>query len=493
MEVSRNRSWRPPANATTFSFGPWVTCHCAHGVVEEPEVRIHADEEIRRAPPQTKLRQTTGPGGLKTETDRFPSEFKKPLLQLPEAAIPEREDRKNGRETLSKATSSALKRVQLPAPVPTSAAPSRWKKVVTAALLFVVVSGLVLLAAAYPVAEHLSDEFKEYSCRISDPAIYSASEIPYFQYSLTPGVSCWVELEISKPCQESGCEPALQHAGWTVVTFENPKEFLSPIRKTCAAQVKRLPEHFKCFVAPSSEGSLVVLPRPAAAWEVETLLAARYTWAVLVWLLAWPLLCLMHLPGARCIPSKQFLLRFLRVALKVCAMALVFIALAGRVLLAIRYPAARHLRDELQDGTCQLTGAGVAKPRHWSLLPAVQCPVTVLKGDETAEALIFSYPTKWLDKQYHHLKCEDLVNSLDKSGFPCASSGKTLLEGHKADLPVVFLELMNLQFQHRVALDLWCISVLATMVMLLLYPCWRTKRQDPDVTDVYRRLSGDAR
>lgn len=33
-----------------------------------------------------------------------------------------------------------------------------------------------------------------------------------------------------------------------------------------------------------------------------------------------------------------------------------------------------------QDGTCQLTGAGVAKPRHWSLLPAVQCPVTVLKA-----------------------------------------------------------------------------------------------------------------
>jgi len=34
------------ANATTFSFGPWVTCHCAHGVVEEPEVRIHADEVL---------------------------------------------------------------------------------------------------------------------------------------------------------------------------------------------------------------------------------------------------------------------------------------------------------------------------------------------------------------------------------------------------------------------------------------------------------------
>jgi hypothetical protein len=34
------------ANATTFSFGPWVTCHCAHGVVEEPEVRIHADEAL---------------------------------------------------------------------------------------------------------------------------------------------------------------------------------------------------------------------------------------------------------------------------------------------------------------------------------------------------------------------------------------------------------------------------------------------------------------
>lgn len=36
-----------------------------------------------------------------------------------------------------------------------------------------------------------------------------------------------------------------------------------------------------------------------------------------------------------------------------------------------------------------------------------------------------------LQTRYHHLKCEDLVNSLDKSGFPCASSGKTLLEGHK--------------------------------------------------------------
>eukprot|EP00435_Cladocopium_sp_Y103_P017265 s4554_g4.t1 len=230
-----------------------------------------------------------------------------------------------------------------------------------------------------------------------------------------------------------------------------------------SADVKRLPERFKCFVAPSSEGALVVVPRPAAAWEVETLLAARYTWALLVWLLellarfrassrceshfccgkAWPLLCLLHLPGARCIPSKQFLLGFLRVTLKVCAMALVFIAVAGGVLLALRYPAARHLRDELQDGTCQLTGA-VPGTRHWSLLPAVQCSVTVLKGDETAESLIFSYPTKWLDKQYHHLNCEDLVNSLDKS-FPCASAGKTVLEGHKADLPVVFLELMNLQ------------------------------------------------
>lgn len=39
--------WRfVEANATTFSFGPWVTCHCAHGVVEEPEVRIHADEVL---------------------------------------------------------------------------------------------------------------------------------------------------------------------------------------------------------------------------------------------------------------------------------------------------------------------------------------------------------------------------------------------------------------------------------------------------------------
>ena len=37
----------PKANATTFSFGPWVTCHCAHAVVEEPEVRIHADEVER--------------------------------------------------------------------------------------------------------------------------------------------------------------------------------------------------------------------------------------------------------------------------------------------------------------------------------------------------------------------------------------------------------------------------------------------------------------
>ena len=32
-----------------------------------------------------------------------------------------------------------------------------------------------------------------------------------------------------------------------------------------------------------------------------------------------------------------------------------------------------------QDGTCQLSGAGVAKA-HWSLLPAVQCPVTVMKA-----------------------------------------------------------------------------------------------------------------
>eukprot|EP00434_Breviolum_minutum_P031227 symbB.v1.2.027616.t1/scaffold2845.1/size69024/4 len=266
MEVSRNRSWRPPANATTFSFGPWVTCHCAHGAVEEPEMRIHADEDVRRAPSQ-KLRLNAQRNsclsclgfrlgsptpknkpihihqGMKTEDVR-PSEFslKKPPLQLPEAAIPEREERRNGREVLSKATAatSALKRVQLPVDPP---APVRsgCKKVMIASLVFIVIGGLVLLAGGYPVAEHLANDLKEHNCKLSSPDVHEASlgEIPYVQYSLTPGVSCWVQLEIETPCQGSApcwSPSPLQHAGWTLMTFEDPKEFLSP-RSTCNTRV----------------------------------------------------------------------------------------------------------------------------------------------------------------------------------------------------------------------------------------------------------------
>jgi len=489
MEVSRNRSWRPPANATTFSFGPWVTCHCAHGAVEEPEMRIHADEDVRRAPSQ-KLR-------MKTEDVR-PSEFslKKPPLQLPEAAIPEREERRNGREVLSKATAatSALKRVQLPVDPP---APVRsgCKKVMIASLVFIVIGGLVLLAGGYPVAEHLANDLKEHNCKLSSPDVHEASlgEIPYVQYSLTPGVSCWVQLEIETPCQGSApcwSPSPLQHAGWTLMTFEDPKEFLSP-RSTCNTRVKELPEHFKCFFA-STEGAqtLGVLTKAVPAWEVETLVISRYIFAVLAWILASLLLCVLF--RARCLPSKSLIQRFLRLTLKVCAV-LVATAVLGAVLFAMRYSAAKHLQEDLQDGTCHLrSGDRDGLKSHWSLLPAAQCSVSITQGDAIAESMVFAFPDKFWDKQYHHLNCDDLVKSLDKS-FPCAKSGKIIFFGKKADLHAAFLELVGLQSENPAALDFWCFSVFATLVMPL-FVCFRWSfRRKPQDPEAYRQLPGDAR
>ncbi|CAK9010752.1 unnamed protein product [Durusdinium trenchii] len=473
MEVSRNRSWRPPANATTFSFGPWVTCHCAHGMVEEPEVRIHADEEV--STPPLKLRFDSDNIDKKMKA----SDFKKPPLQLPEAAIPEREDRK--RDELSKVSRSP-KRVQLPAAPPTWR--QRLKKVVMALLLLFALCGLALLAGSYPLAERLSNELEEHSCKLSSPNFRPSGEIPYVHSPL--GVSCWVQLSSKAGETWSPVPASLQHGGWTLITFDNPKEFLSP-RSTCASQVQQHEGAFRCFFSSSSEGAkLGVLTQPMPS-EVELLMVTRYPLTLLAWLVSWPVFFVLALQG-KGTALKTAGLRCFRILLKVLAVLVVVIAVSGPVVLVTRHPETQALQKSLQDGTCQLRSSSTSEVGTWHLVPAAQCQITVAQDDLRAKSLVFAYPSRWFDLQYHQLKCDELVKSLSKS-FPCAVGGQTAYVGEAKQWTSVFLELTTLQFEHPVALEMWCLSVIATLVMLPLVLC--SRRSAPP--EGYRRLAGDAR
>ncbi|CAJ1385686.1 unnamed protein product [Effrenium voratum] len=465
--ATRSGGWRPPANATSFSFGPWVTCHCAHGVVEEPEMRIHHDEEIRPSPPP-KLRMS---GGLDTKVSA-PMPERKSQVQLPEEAIRDREDRRSLQESKGKGAAFAPgtgERRGGAAAVPRCVFA---RKAAIALLALVAASGLLALAAGIPASRQLYNKLEDHTCRLGSE-FRPADVGPSFKYSMF-GVSCWVQLQVEEDGDWS-------KQRWTVMTFEHPKEFLGRFR--CEAEVRRHSGDFGCSFAPSEEARLGVLAMPKERlrpWSLELLLAARYTVVLLLWLAAWPLLCCIAV-GPRLQASC------LRRGFKALALALLLVALAGPVWLALRYPAAKAAREELQDGTCHLGDVADTATVRWSLAPAVRCGAAKREGEDTATPLTFAFPAKWWQLRYHHLSCDQLLASYRKTSFPCAGSAGESFEGHKADLPPWLLELWLVQSRHPEAVEVWCFSAVAGPALLLLLALSSRCRREVKPED-YQRL-----
>ncbi|CAJ1332583.1 unnamed protein product [Effrenium voratum] len=381
--ATRSGGWRPPANATSFSFGPWVTCHCAHGVVEEPEMRIHHDEEIRPSPPP-KLRMS---GGLDTKVSA-PMPERKSQVQLPEEAIRDREDRRSLQESKGK-------------------------------------------GAAFAPARR--------SGRLA--------EIEWGHRRKTRGRGGSAQVRL---CTEGGYRPAC--AGGS-------QRFARPCRRHSSFQaaVQRVGGP---YLPP---GQRVPPGRRGSKLQVQ------HVWRLLLGAAAGG-------GGRRLVQAESAL-----------ALALLLVALAGPVWLALRYPAAKAAREELQDGTCHLGDVADTATVRWSLAPAVRCGAAKREGEDTATPLTFAFPAKWWQLRYHHLSCDQLLASYRKTSFPCAGSAGESFEGHKADLPPWLLELWLVQSRHPEAVEVWCFSAVAGPALLLLLALSSRCRREVKPED-YQRL-----
>lgn len=510
MSSSGRRGWRPPANAQTFSFGPFLTCHCAHGVADDGEVAIDR-EEIRRGNSPGKG-VGLGSKGSTASTRRLESKAsQQSKLQLPDKALPElqaREARRSEQLQHDGSTASLAPSAQPSKPVlvPDRRSPS---KVWTIMLSVWVCIGFVALAAGYPSAEDAYNSLEDRICKLQSAEFRSVSQDDGLdRYNLSPSMTCRVHLELytGKPgCspEDPGCWESAErsHGGWSKVTFQFPKEFLSTMsRETCDGLVQRYLAREHGFPCSVSEGGITAIAKGRQTLSPLRLALFRHPLAVMGWLVVMCLLILARLCGG---PKTFCLASRMRRLFKFSGLAYLLLLAVAAATVSWRYSAAEDLISRLQEGRCTLGDASTTPmASDWPLAQALVCKANIsVKGaDAEFSSLAFASSFRWRSLESPaSLECTDLIEQVyEQTSFACAfeteKAGSLVFAGRKDELSPLLVAGLLVSSMHPLIYAWWWWITLSALVLLVvatpatLLSCVRWRR---DVSvEGYRPLPG---
>eukprot|EP00930_Biecheleria_cincta_P100133 TRINITY_DN91747_c0_g1_i1.p1 TRINITY_DN91747_c0_g1~~TRINITY_DN91747_c0_g1_i1.p1 ORF type:complete len:588 (+),score=66.23 TRINITY_DN91747_c0_g1_i1:60-1823(+) len=544
--------WRPPANATSISLGPWVSCHCSHNT-DEDEIQVGGDLEQQKSSStrgrssqsqqpratedkQQSSKQTDGAKYKNGWVDASPLGAKSAGNSIDMVVSEPKSSNAVGQNKVSfkQPSSSALAPAQPYRPEPRTLGKCLGKACIAVLASFVCI-GLVVLGVGRPFARQFYRRLENHTCRLSSSRFVPDQEEVHALAEQLPVLSCWVDLDVkSTNCEfeESSCwEPPGSafsgEKGLSLLTFEASLLAGPALHQGgCSKKVQEYftrSDGFDCSWEPGNNGgwgifamhrerllgaSLISaelladserMPSLTVTWIISTLLLTAWL-ALRVCLLLSHTFCSL-VKGRRCHVLLYFWL------------SITFIGLA---FIVARYPAARLLHSHLHDARCrvsspeavQLPGVRALSLPYVNLslpVPALGAPWTCLVHLELEDGQPLDGfrdahgRTALTAVRYRSLGCASWareLNSIGAEGFECAYARDGIgrwgvFMSHNtgpAELCVLTLSMSGTPFV------LWALSACISLVVIVFRVFGRlldhrsVRAREP--LDGYRQLAG---